>query len=411
MVILMKTAHKYRAYPSKEELEILNRQMFLSKELYNLLLEKSKEYYKNTKKTLTQYRMNVWLTQIKKESPEFNEIYSQALQNVSKRISDAYKSFFRRCKEKKLGKKIQAGFPRHKKFVSSLTYPQSGFKIERKRVELSKIGRINFVNHRDIEDKIKTCSIKKTKSDEWYITFSVEKEDKPFVSNGKEKIGLDLGLTDYATLSNGQKIENPRILNKHIKRLKRKQRKISSKVKGSQNRKKAVKRFARYSEHISRIREDSLHKLSYVLVHSYSFIAHENLQIQNMQKNHRYARSIGDASWGTLISFAHYKAGSAGCETVGVNPRDSTQECSRCHNIKKGSEKLTLTDRLYHCNNCGLTMGRDENSGIVIKKRGLDKSIPTTSGQGESHAFGDIVRPQLQEADVGELGTIRGVSR
>jgi len=113
-MVVMKSAYKYRAYPSKEQQTTLNRQMYLSKELYNILLEKSKEYYKDTKKTLTQYRMNVWLTQIKKERPEFDEIYSQVLQNVSKRISDAYKSFFRRCKEKKQGKKVKVGFPRYK---------------------------------------------------------------------------------------------------------------------------------------------------------------------------------------------------------------------------------------------------------------------------------------------------------
>ena len=95
-MVLVKTAYKYRTYPSKIQKETLNRQMFLSKELYNLLLEKSKAYYKETGKTLTEYRMNTWITQIKKEKPEFAELHSQVLQNVSKRISDSYKHFFRR---------------------------------------------------------------------------------------------------------------------------------------------------------------------------------------------------------------------------------------------------------------------------------------------------------------------------
>ena len=96
--------------------------------------------------------MNIWLTQLKKERPEFAELHSQVLQNVSKRVSDAYRHFFRRCKEKKQGRKVKAGFPRYKKFARSLTYPQpNGFKIEKKRVELSKIGRINFTNHREME--------------------------------------------------------------------------------------------------------------------------------------------------------------------------------------------------------------------------------------------------------------------
>ena len=122
---IVKTAYKYRAYPSKKQTEILNHQMFLAKELYNMLLEKSKAYYKETGKMLTEYRMNAWITQIKKERSEFAELHSQVLQNISKRVSDAYMHFFRRCKEKKQGKNVKVGFPRYKKFVSSLTYPQT----------------------------------------------------------------------------------------------------------------------------------------------------------------------------------------------------------------------------------------------------------------------------------------------
>ena len=118
--------------------------------------------------------MNKWITKFKKEHPEYNDIYSQVLQNVPDRVSKAYKNFFRRVKEKRNGKKQQVGFPRFKHFVSSLTYPQSGFKIEKKRINVSRIGNINFVNHREIEGDIKTLSIKKTKSQEWFITVSVE---------------------------------------------------------------------------------------------------------------------------------------------------------------------------------------------------------------------------------------------
>jgi putative transposase len=122
----MRTAYKFRAYPSKEQKEILNKQMYLSKELYNILLEKSKSYYKETKKTLTQYRMNVWLTQIKKERPEFDEIYSQVLQNVSKRIADAYKSFFRGCREKKNEKKVKAGLEKFNQLPKDIREAASG---------------------------------------------------------------------------------------------------------------------------------------------------------------------------------------------------------------------------------------------------------------------------------------------
>ncbi len=432
-MVILKSAYKFRAYPSKDQKEILNRQMYLSKEIYNLLLNYSKSYYKETKKTLTEYRMNVWLTKLKKKRSEFNELHFQVLQNVSKRISDAYKSFFRRYKEKKQGKKqgkkVKVGFPRYRTFVSSLTFPQSnGFKVERKRISLSKVGRINFVNHREIEGKTKTCTIKTTKSGEWYITLSVEKEDTiPFVNKG-EQAGIDLGISNYRTLSDKLVLQNKHIPKKTRNKLRQLQKTISRRKKGSHKRKKAILNFARKYEHISRIKEDHLHRLSDNLVHSYSFIAYEELNIANMVKNHNLARSIGEESWGNLINYLQYKAESAGCAVVCVNPRNLTQECSDCGNIKKGEEALTLKNRTYHCFVCGLTMDRDLNASKVIKRRGLEKFnswtsersriLPsrkegnsTTPGQGGSYASGDIVRPRLQEADVIERGTILGVSR
>ena len=401
----MKTTFKYRAYPSKKQKETLDRQMFLSKELYNLLLEKSTAYYKDTKKTLTEYRMNKWITQLKKERPEFAELHSQVLQNVSKRISDAYAHFFRRCKEKKKGKKVKVGFPRYKNFVSSLTYPQTnGFKIEKKKAELSKIGGINFVNHREIEGKVKTCTIKKTKSKEWYITVTVEKDGKPFKSNNKEKAGIDLGINKYATLSNGKILQNKRITEKDKKKLKKLQKTISRRKKGSNKRKKAVVKFAKKYEHVTNIKDDFLHKLSYNIVNSYSFIAYEELNITGMMKYPRLARIIGEEAWGKIIQYILYKAESAGCVCIGVNPKDTSKTCSECGNV----QDMPLSERIFHCRRCGMLMDRDLNASINILRLGIEK-YRTTSGRGESHASGDIVRPQLQEADVAERGTILGV--
>ncbi|MGC8538036.1 MAG: RNA-guided endonuclease InsQ/TnpB family protein, partial [Candidatus Micrarchaeia archaeon] len=346
----MKTAYRYRAYPSKEQEEILDRQMLLSKEIYNMLIEKSKEYYKETGKTLTEYRMNVWLTQMKKEKPEFAELHSQVLQNVSKRVSDAYMHFFRRCKERKQGKKVKAGFPRYKKFVSSLTYPQiNGFRIEKKRVELSKIGRINFVNHREIEGNIKTLTIKKAKSGEWHITIAVEKEDKPFITNGKPKVGMDLGITQYAVLSDGTIHKNAKITKHQRNHARVLQQNVSRKEKGSHNRKKAIIRFAKYSEYIARTRQDCLHKLSHELVNSYSFIAYEDLDIQNMVRNHHLARSIEESSWGNFTQLLQYKAESAGCAVMAVDPKYTSMTCNRCGHV----QKISLSQRTFICEACG----------------------------------------------------------
>jgi putative transposase len=400
--VAVKTAYKYRAYPSKAQKETLDKQMFIAKELYNILLERSKAYYKETGKTLTEYRMNIWITQMKKERPEFSELHSQVLQNVSRRVSDAYRHFFRRCREKKQGKKVKVGFPRYKKFVSSLTYPQAnGFRIEKKRVELSKAGRINFVNHRDIEGKPKTCTIKKTKSGEWYITISVEKEAMGFASNNKPQIGLDLGLREYATLSDNTKIPNLRFGKQSRKKAKRLQQRISRKQKGSVNRHKAVLKFARLSESIANRRNDFAHKLSISLVRSYSFIAYEDLQVQNMAKNHHYAKSINDVSWSRFTQFLCYKAESAGCRVVDVPPQYTTQTCNECRNIQEVEKGATV----YICGRCGLQIDRDLNASINILRIGLEKSS-TTEGHSGSQASGDDVRPSAREAVADESGTI-----
>ena len=397
MVILKKT-YRYRAYPSKIQRVRLHRQMYLSKRLYNLLLEQSQKNFKETGKTSTKYDMNKWITKLKKKNPEFNELYSQVCQNIADRISKGYKNFFRRIKERKQGKKVKVGFPRFKSYVSSLTYPQSGFKPGKKEVSVSKIGRINFVNHREIDGTIKTMAIKQAKSQEWYITFSVEKDDTSPFSNNKPQVGIDLGLKEYATLSDGAIIPNPRISNESIDKLKMIQRRLSNKKKGSKNRRRAKIKLARTSEHIARQRDDFLHKTSYRLVNSYSFIAYEELKVANMVKNHNLARQITDASWGNFIQYLCYKAESAGCRVVGVNPRNTTKTCSECGNI----QDMELSERTYLCQNCGLKIDRDLNASI---------NILTTAGLAESNAFGDVVRPRLREAAVVETGTILGGSK
>jgi putative transposase len=397
MVILKKT-YRYRAYPSQPQKSALNRQMYLSKQLYNLLLEQSQKHFKETGKTFTKYDMNKWITKFKKKNQEFDELYSQVCQNIADRVSKAYQNFFRRIEERKQGKKIKVGFPRFKSYVSSLTYPQSGFKPEKKKVSISKIGRINFVNHRDIEGEIKTMSIKQTKSQEWYITFLVEKEDTPLFSNNKPQVGIDLGLKEYATMSDGTRIPNPRISNKSIDKLKTIQRRLSNKKRGGRNRRRAKIKLARISEHIARQRDDFLHKTSHRLVNSYSFIAYEELKIANMMKNHHLARQITDVSWGNFTQYLCYKAESAGCRVVGVDPRNTTKTCSECGNI----QDIELSERTFLCQKCGMSKDRDLNASI---------NILTTAGLAGSNASGDAVRPQLQEATVVESGTILGGSR
>ena len=210
---------------------------------------------------------------------------------------------------------------------------------------------------------------------------------------------MDLGIKNYATLSDGSVFQNKHISKAESNRLKRLQKRISRREKGSLKRKKAIRRFSKYSEHISRIREDYLHKLSYSLVHSYSFIAYEELKIANMVRNHHLAKSISESSWGNFIQMLQYKAESAGCVAVGVNPQNTSKMCSGCGNI----QEMPLSERTFNCGKCGLSIDRDLNASKSILKR-------ATEGHSGSHASGENVRPH-REAVLAERGTILGASR
>ncbi len=279
-------------------------------------------------------------------------------------------------------KNIKAGSPRFKSKdrYNSITYPQSGFRIlDNGHVWLSKIGEIRMFLHRRISGDIKTLSIKRDPVGDWFVTLTV------YAAHGQDNVnkiasirdgelhhatGIDLGLKSLITTSEGMHIEPPRFMRKSESNLKRAQKNLSRKMKGSGNRTRARKKVAKIHRKIERQRDDFSHKLSNVLVKEHDLIVFEDLNIKGMVKNHHLAKSIGDASWNTLVQYTTYKAESAGAVVVLVDPRHTSRECSRCGNIK---HDLKLSDRIYHCEVCDLTMDRDLNAAINIRNRGIAK--------------------------------------
>jgi len=277
----------------------------------------------------------------------------------------------------------KAGFPRFKSKdrFNSFTFPQSGFKIEQDKLVLSKIGTIKLIQHREIPEEgiIKTCAIKRD-VDQWYVTFVVELPD--IEVEGKEinpasAVGIDLGLTDMATLSTGEKISNPKWLRASEKKLAKEQRRLARKKKKSNNRKKQKAVVGTVHRKIRNQRSDFHHKISKELVADYDLIVFEDLKIKNMVKNPYLAKSISDAGWNQLVGFTSYKAEYAGKTMELVNPRRTSQECCICGNI----QQMPLSQRIYHCSNCGNVMDRDENAAINIRNRGLAKYITVTAPQ------------------------------
>ncbi len=355
---------RYRLYPSKRQERLLDEQLEICRGTHNWLLLYAKGYYKDTGKTISYLTMQNLFPKVKGDKPELLKVHSQVLQNVARRIRLGYENFFAR---RKAG--LKAGLPRFKKYgrYKSVTYPQFGFKVEENKLVLSKIGGIRIRQHREIQGQVKTLTVKRMPSGKWYACFScivdAQPREKLF-----EDIGIDVGLNSYAVLSNGARIENPRFYRKSEKRLTHLSRVMSRKARGSRNWVKAKTRVARHHEKIGSRRTDFLHKASRKIADAYETVYVEDLQISNMVRNHCLAKSISDAGWGRFIRMIAYKAESAGGQLIQVNPRGTTQICSRCgERVSK-----TLSDRMHECPHCGLKMDRDHNAALNILARGRE---------------------------------------
>lgn len=300
---------------------------------------------------------------------------------------DLRKSLKAKIRAKSRGQKW--GFPRFKSFerVKSLHYPQFGFSLNQK-LKVSPFGEITVVKHRPINGSVKTLALKRESSGKWFAIFIAEEPLQPPKQNHGPAVGLDLGLSRLATLSNGQVIENPRFFRQKEEKLAKAQRRLSRKKKGGRNRLKAKRKAARLYGAMAHARQDYLHKSANHILSKYSKIVMEDLRVQDMaQEGH--GKSINDSSWRMFTNMLCYKAENAGAEIVFVDPKDTTKECSGCHAlVQKG-----LWERTHSCPSCGLVLDRDVNAAINILMR-------ATAGMAGSNACGDgtMVPSLIQEA-------------
>jgi len=289
--------------------------------------------------------------------------------NVSTRIDLAYKAFFRRVKQ---GHK--PGYPRFrgKDRYDSFTYPQ--FNVDAVQIlgssfiNLLKIGQIKIKYDRPAKGKIKTTTVRRTKTDKWFVSFSCEVDPKPLRKN-KRSIGIDLGLRSFLTYSDGSKVENPRFFKQEQKELAKAHRKVSKAKKGSPKRSKAKKILSRINERVTNKRKDFAHKLSRQIVNKFGTIVIEDLNINDMKKDNFKCinRSISDVAWSNFVYMLSYKAVEAGRKLIKVNPAYTTQTCSRCGH----RHKLKLSDVWFECSCCNLKLDRDHNAANNILALGV----------------------------------------
>lgn len=293
------------------------------------------------------------MTGLKTELDWLNEINSQCLQAALRNLDSAYTRFFR---EKK-------GFPRFKSKKDnrhSFSCPQN-VKVDfaAQTMQLPKIGKVRFVCSRTFEGVVKTVTVSKTPTGKVFASVLVETPDglplkAPLVQS--TAVGIDVGLKDFATLSTGATIANPRFLKKSIKKLKRLSRQHSKKKKGSANRDKSRIRLARQHERVTNQRNDFLHKVSTRIVRENQTVCVENLNISGMMKNHKLARAIADVSWGSFVSMLEYKCEWQGKNLVRIGRFEPSSRLCTCGTINRD---LTLKDRVWTCGNCGTTHERD----------------------------------------------------
>ena len=347
----MQRTLRYRIIPSHAQVTRMNGTLALLCELYNAGLQERRDAYQCERKTIRYIDQQNQLPEIKEARPELNEIHSQVLQDVLRRLDKAFQNFFRRVKERK----EKAGFPRFRsrKRYDSFTYAQSGFALTNGKLRLSKIGDVRIRMHRPIEGKVKTLTITRSATGKWYACFSVETQAQPLPANDRA-IGIDVGLTSFCTLSNGEQIANPRFFRTDEKALAKAQR---------LEKRKAARRI---HERIANRRRNFAHQLSSALVSMFGVITFEDLNIKGMVCNHSLAKSIQDASWNQLVQFTNYKAENAGRTCVQVDPRNTSKLCSACGQIVEKD----LSVRVHRCS-CGMVLDRDHNAALNILRRGL----------------------------------------
>jgi len=364
----MRKTFKYRLYPTKQQQRLLAQQLEECRWLYNHLLGKRRDAWEQDGSSLALYQQQETFSILKHERPSLKSVHSQVLQNVAVRIDLAFKAFFRRCKAGE-----PPGYPRFRGQgrYDSFTFPQSGFSITHDdRVCLSKMGRIKMVNHRPVGGKIKTLTIHRSSTGKWYASFSCEVEPERLPEN-PDAVGIDVGLTTFATLSDGQEIANPRFFRTEEKALAKVQRKHSKLAKGTPERHNHRKAVARVHERIAWKRENFTHQESRKIVNTYGLIAVEDLTVNRMIQNHCLAKSIADASWSAFFSQVSSKAEEAGRHLVKVNPAYTSQTCSQCGH----RQKMPLSERIFDCPCCHAHLDRDLNAAKNILGLGLQSRV------------------------------------
>lgn len=371
--LLVNKAYKFRIYPNKEQEILIAKTIGCSRFVFNHFLGMWNDTYKETGKGLTYNACSAQLPQLKIELEWLKEVDSIAIQTALKNLADAYKRFFKKQNDK-------PRFKSKKNNVQSYTtkHTNGNIAIVDNKIKLPKLGFIKFAKSREIDGRIMNATVRRNSSGKYFVSILTEVEIQS-LEKADSAIGIDLGITDFAILSDGHKIDNNKFTSKMEKKLKREQRKLSkraliAKNKGihlldAKNYQKQKRKVARLHERVINQRDDFLNKLSTEIIKNHDIICIEDLNTKGMLRNHKLAKSISDVSWSAFVSKLEYKATWYGKTIVKVSRWfPSSQICSDCghHDGKKSLEIRDWTCPICHANH-----DRDINASKNILAEGL----------------------------------------